>query len=227
MKNFVLLIAAIIVLLNACTIEKRRYTGGYHVDWNKNTSEVQNHKKPVQVKHAEPDLCVNKQTTPLDSSDQMEASLKVQKDPEPSLPATEEKNAKKISGSKTKKGWPEMRIKSIVPSHPYAGDKPQEIDDTDDAPASILSIISMVCAIVGLIVLILSLTILTGWEALGYAVMSVVVFSFAVVFGTLALIIDKSKAKKLSLAFYILFALSCIISLWVWGGLLLSKAGVI
>jgi hypothetical protein len=227
MKNYALLIAAIIVLLNACTIEKRRYTGGYHVDWNKNTSEVQKHNTPVPTEKTELDLSSTKQTTTPTSSDQKEVSLNVQKDHEPSLPSTEETNTKKISTSKTKKGLKETRIKSIIPSHLYAGDKPQATDATDDAPDSILSIISMVCAIIGAIILFVSLTVLTGWVALGYVVMSVVAFSFATVFGTLALLIDKTKGKKLSLAFYILFVLSCFICLWVWGGLLLSKWGFI
>jgi hypothetical protein len=227
MKNYFLFIATIIVLLNSCTIEKRRYTGGYHVDWIKNTGEVQNRRTPMQVEKTELDLSRNNQTTPPDSSDQIEASLNRQKDQEPRPSEDAAISINKTITSKTKKGLPEIQIKSILPSHPYAGEKPQATDAKDDETVSILSIISMVCAIIATIILLVAMTLLSGWVALGYIVMSVVAFSFAVVFGTLALIIDKSKAKKLSLAFYILFVLSCIISLWVWGGLILSKAGVI
>lgn len=34
MKKFLLFLAAITVFISSCTIEKRRYTDGYHVEWN-------------------------------------------------------------------------------------------------------------------------------------------------------------------------------------------------
>ncbi len=35
MKKFLLFLAAITVFISSCTIEKRRYTDGYHVEWNR------------------------------------------------------------------------------------------------------------------------------------------------------------------------------------------------
>ena len=36
-KNLLLLLPVILLVITSCSVEKRRYTGGYHLEWNKRT----------------------------------------------------------------------------------------------------------------------------------------------------------------------------------------------
>lgn len=51
MKKYVLLTALIILIVNSCTIEKRRYRSGYFIDWERPDKEI-----PVQIQRVKKDL---------------------------------------------------------------------------------------------------------------------------------------------------------------------------
>ncbi|MEZ4800110.1 MAG: hypothetical protein R2809_10115 [Flavobacteriales bacterium] len=45
MKNNILAIVAIVALLSSCTVEKRHYMSGYHVDWHTRTAKADKNKQ--------------------------------------------------------------------------------------------------------------------------------------------------------------------------------------
>ncbi|MBX7052053.1 MAG: YqaE/Pmp3 family membrane protein [Flavobacteriales bacterium] len=49
MKKLLLLIAAVALFFSSCTIEKRRYTDGYHVEWHHNHDGAYTHHQKSEV----------------------------------------------------------------------------------------------------------------------------------------------------------------------------------
>lgn len=44
MRNRIIAIIAIVTLMSSCSIEKRHYMSGYHVDWHSRSAKVEHHK---------------------------------------------------------------------------------------------------------------------------------------------------------------------------------------
>jgi uncharacterized membrane protein YqaE (UPF0057 family) len=82
MKNILFAVVAVMLVLSSCTVEKRRYMDGYHVEWHhRDNNNVKEEKSPVTTEHQNFDTKVDvaqSQEAVVSSIDQDQTALKTE-----------------------------------------------------------------------------------------------------------------------------------------------------
>ena len=221
-----LLISCLLMLLiPSCSIEKRRYTGGFHID---RIGKAKESPKPEEadVARQEPSpsststvATHNRPSSATEVDSTSAPTPPVQRTPAPKAtptaqPSKSARNIEHMAARITKRMGIEGRLTS--PEEP--------MENTRTSP---LAIASMIVAFVGFLLIFVGIVAFESWASIGYIFLGVFIIIISFILGILTFLIDKRKQRKIPVLFYVVFALTAIISLWVLGGLLLMKLGVI
>lgn len=128
----ILFVLFCLIFLGSCSVEKRRYTSGYHIEWNRNVDEVnlpdqkitEDLTTPVEINQVLTDTIVRSQIAPLNKVD---STYK----PE-SCASAEQKNTVEVK----KKGRPNMQwvpkdlsVRNIILGSIQTGEEMNETSD--------------------------------------------------------------------------------------------------
>ena len=175
------------LLLQACTVEKRRYMGGWHVDWR--SRDIKNDKA-----ESEDEAFANAGVTPVDTAHVVvahpsdgEVSVDVLEQPEVSV-ESESPSTKPNSTAQPKDNKPLWRnFKSPV----YSG-KISELEETHSSAAGrVLGIIGFVLLIISVGLLLTGAIFSLGWTSLGLIISATLLATIAFLFGVFSWIAFK------------------------------------
>jgi hypothetical protein len=229
MKNtraFFCVFCLFLFMIQSCTIEKRRYMGGYHIDRFKTAKTNTPNEKPEVAEKAQletgqtpanvdPSLA----TTPeIDTTQQ-------QSTPEPK-PLAKDDSKSSSRGAKTTKFLDRVDA-GVQKAFGYETQVSRPTENDETAKTSVLAIVSIAIAVLAALLFVLAIFVFEGWAALGYVVLAIMVTILSWLIGILAIVLDRKKGRRLPILFYILFGLTSILSLWFIIGFTLSKLGVI
>jgi hypothetical protein len=151
MKNVYLLLAAVVWMIQSCTIQKRQHLPGYHIEWNSNESHssVQKTNKE-KLESASPTEDFTAVTTEDNTIDSQEAITPVvsgdELTPKVTEPVVVKSEVKRDQPSKAHR----LTFPTIIHSPVkllFGGVKPEDKPRTDG-----MSIAAMVCGIVGVLI---------------------------------------------------------------------------
>jgi hypothetical protein len=155
MKNIYFLVAALVLIFQSCTIQKRQHLPGYHIEWNTTDShsEVQREKtlgQSLEIEQHEVALAAEEVATPVGQEVLVNNS-----DAELASPSDLDSDATTVNGNEAAKFHSEKRTKqrltfpSIIHAPAkmlFGGVNPDDKPRTDG-----MSIAAMVCGIVGVL----------------------------------------------------------------------------
>lgn len=212
----------LLLLIPSCSIEKRRYTNGFHIE-RISKSKNADHRQNDAVAATEAQLPETADDPISLATAQTVAADTLALDTALTSPttaahtaATKPRKANKIAEHARTHLTKRIDLETTISS-------PESTVDAEKPSA--LAIVTMVVIALGLLVLLLAMTVFEGWAALGYVILGVMIIILGFLLGLLTLLIDTRKNKKIPIAFYILFVLAALISIWVLFGLLFSKLG--
>ncbi len=188
-------IALLAIISTSCTVEKRHYQNGFHVEWfHRQKQEVQKLEASREETTAvlEDSMFIEKQAIPI-------AQNEISNRPEPLQEVAEHPTSKRI----TSKGeelnerpaklsfLPKMLLPQWTGNAPFIS--PATTSAELDPVASVLGIIAFMLGILAILSLIMALIVTEGWAALGWIIMMVIFGLATALFGLIAQTIFWSK----------------------------------
>ncbi len=183
-------------LLNSCTIEKRKYLDGYHVEWNgkaKSTQTTATTEPDAEVQLNPPvefnsttDQATNESNAQT-FSDQKNVAA-VQEETTAALAENVEaqsnekkpaKNLIKAKAAKKVKAIYESKISSFLPN----------VENEGSEAGTILAKIAFGLLLLTLIIGIIASLVVEGWTALGYFIIAMLTFGLAALFAIIAKVV--------------------------------------
>ena len=220
MKSLRLLFPAFLMLtvaFQSCTIEKRLYTKGYHIQRHGQLSEKTPGSKDKEIATEQ---AVAKSNSPLPSDTLLRAHNAITKPvaapaPMASNPATS--RAKDTQRGLRRNPIPSTQMKGIW-NHAFQSERPaipgeEEVAKEEATKYSTLAIVSMVLASAAILTYLLAIFVITGWAALGYAIISILLALAAFVVGMIAILLDSKTERKIPIVFYPLFGIVAFVAL--------------
>jgi uncharacterized membrane protein len=216
--------ALLLLLIPSCTLEKRRYMGGYHFE------RISKPKDMVRLDKTESLDSLNVASVQSSSSKIVLDSIAIQGQDHTVRTTASECIPEKTATAAETRTTTDRAKKVPVPvfeQKRWDAQVQQPNDEKETQSTSILAIITIALAIIAMLLLVLAMFAIDGWAALGYVILATLVAIVSLVIGILTLVIDKPKNLKIPIAFYVFFIVMMLISLWVVGGILLARLGLI
>lgn len=183
MKLFLPLLTVLVIasLLTSCSIEKRHYMSGYHVEWKHADKGIRVVGDVPPAAHKDEALLPDTVAATVLSED-----AEIVEAPIPGVPVKQEPQKDKVSEGKRKpvEAWAE-RIQKLKLQHGYAGAL-NVPDEGRSVVGNIFSIIAFVLALVAVAAFIAALSATDLWSGLGFISLAFIIAVAAFVFAVIA-----------------------------------------
>lgn len=207
--NSILLVSIVIFIFQSCTVEKRRYNSGYHVEWSRYSGKMDKRMdSPDAEETSDSDLSSGLQVLIEVDSSNTDNTIAVndRKEPEATEVRSHIRREKKDVGDGLRSILPEKRIfdMPVFNAGVHAPSDQSEVSEEKMEVDQFLSIIAFVFALISIACLIAARAI-SGWAALGYLVYAL----FAGILCALFALIAYGSAKKRgnALKWYLIFSM--------------------
>ncbi len=205
------------VAFQSCTIEKRHYTKGYHIQRNGQLAEKSRASKTDRIAH-EQSAQKSDATQPSDTL--------LPPHNEPIIPvAATSSAASNLATPKTKdtevdirrNGAPSARIQKTW-KNTFQSRRPALPDDAlgskeEEKRYSALAIASIIITVMAIFTYLLAILVISGWAALGYAILSILLALVAFVVGMIAILLDSKTERTIPILFYPFFGIVALVAL--------------
>jgi hypothetical protein len=201
----------------SCTIEKRHYTKGYHIQRNGQLAEKSRASKTDRVAHEQSDQ-ISDATQPSDTL------LPPRNEPISPVAATTS-TPSSLATPKTKdtevivrrNGAPSAHIQKAW-KNAFQSRRPALPDDAlgskeEEKRYSALAIASIIITVIAIFTYFLTILVISGWAALGYAILSILLALVAFVVGMIAILLDSKTERTIPILFYPFFGIVALVAL--------------
>jgi hypothetical protein len=215
-RQFTFLLYSAFLLFQSCTIEKRRYTSGYHITRNGQKQEIVLEPKtqviaPSEYSSSSFERADSSRVTPAQAI--LDHHLLTPKD------SLENHIAKTADRAKHNCTAFVNTTKGIGPiRRTWSNQFPSSInsfskEEEEGQEKSILAYLTMFITLLAILTLLIASFVATGWASLGYFILSIMIAVPACILGIIALATAQKNNRRIPVAFYPFFILSCVATL--------------
>lgn len=184
---FWIIVVVTVLIQSSCTIEKRHYRSGFHIDWlaDKNKDVDQVKQERIAVKTAIPDtlkVISNEASKAFHTAANAEKSMTISPSDE-----SEQKVMRRANRQAQSKHFSTLsRMKTGIMARSQTSVAPQVAATELNQTASVLGMIGLILAVITLLCAIIAAFVAEGWAVLGWIAIMIVFAGLTTLFGLIA-----------------------------------------